>query len=355
MTRVDVCDFRHVGMFALEDTMPRRMVCAVMPLFFCFMVYAQTTLNGAGSTFVYPIMSKWAEEYHKQHPETQVSYLPIGSGAGIAQTMAGMLDFGGTDAPVSDAELAKAKVSIVHIPVVLGADVPAYNLPEVQGQLRFTGRVLAGIFLGTIKNWNDPAISSLNAGITLPNQEITVVHRLDGSGTTYIWTDYLLKVSSEWKNTVGRGTSVKWPVGLGANGNEGVSEKIREVKGAIGYVELSYAQKKKIPIGSVQNPSGLFIAASVGGIEEAAASAVGTPSDLRASISNAPGTHAYPIASFSWVLMPVHARNPETKKALKDFLAWIVTDGQKYAADLYYSPLPQEIVAKTQRVLSESR
>lgn len=334
--------------------MPRRMLCVVMLLFFSFVASAQTTLNGAGSTFVYPIMSKWAEEYHKQHPETQVSYLPTGSGAGIAQTMAGMLDFGGTDAPVSDAELAKAKVSIVHIPVVLGADVPAYNVPEVQAQLRFTGPVLAGIFLGKIKNWNDPAIASLNEGITLPNQEITVVHRVDGSGTTYIWADFLSKVSDEWKNRVGKGTSVKWPVGVGANGNEGVSEKIREVKGAIGYVELSYAQNKKIPFGSVQNPHGLFISASVGGMKEAAASAVGTQSDLRISISNAPGTNAYPIASFSWVLMPVQPRNPRSQKALKDFLAWIVTDGQKYAADLYYSPLPQEIAAKTQKVLNES-
>jgi len=342
-------------MFALEDTMLRSMACVVAVFFFSCMASAQTTLNGAGSTFVYPIMSKWTAEYHKQHPEIQVSYLPLGSGTGIAQTMAGMLDFGGTDAPVSDVELAKAKVQVIHVPVILGADVPAYNLPEVHTQLRFTGQVLAEIFLGKIKNWNDPAIASANQGVALPSQEITVVHRLDGSGTTYIWTDYLSKVSSEWKNSVGKGTSVKWPVGMGANGNEGVSERIRELKGAIGYVELSYAQNKRIPFGSVQNPHGLFISASVGGIEEAAASAVGTQSDLRVSISNAPGTNAYPIASFSWILMPVQARKPESQKALKDFLAWIVTDGQKYAADLYYSPLPQEIAAKAQRVLSESR
>jgi len=335
--------------------MPRRMPCVVVLFFVSFLASAQTTLNGAGSTFVYPIMSKWAAEYHKQHSETQVSYLPLGSGAGIAQTMAGMLDFGGTDAPVSDAELAKAKVPVIHVPVVLGADVPAYNLPEVHTQLRFTGQILADIFLGKIKNWNDPAIASANQGVSLPNQELTVVHRSDGSGTTYIWADYLSKVSSEWKNGVGKGTSVKWPVGVSANGNEGVSERIREVKGAIGYVELSYAQNKKIPFGSVRNPNGLFIAASVGGIKEAAASAVGAQSDLRVSISNAPGPNAYPVASFSWILVPVRARNPESKKALKEFLAWVLTEGQKYAADLYYSPLPPEVAAKAQKVLEEYR
>lgn len=355
MTRVEICDPDRVGTFALEDTMPRRMPCVVALFFVSFLASAQTTLYGAGSTFVYPIMSKWAAEYHKQHPETQVSYLSNGSGAGIALTMTGLVDFGGTDAPVSDAELAKAKVPVIHVPVILGADVPAYNLPEVHTQLRFTGQVLADIFLGKIRNWNDPAIASANQGVALPNQEITVVHRSDGSGTTYIWADYLSKVSSEWKNRVGKGTSVKWPVGVGANGNEGVSENIREVTGAIGYVELSYAQNKKIPFGSVQNPKGLFFAATVDGIKEAAASAVGTQSDLRVSISNAPGPNAYPVASFSWILVPVRARNPESKKALNEFLVWILTDGQKYAADLYYSPLPPEVAAKAQRMIEESR
>ncbi len=335
--------------------MPSRMLCVIVLFFVSLLASAQTTLNGAGSTFVYPIMSKWATEYHKQHAETQVSYLPLGSGAGIAQTMAGMLDFGGTDAPVSDAELAKAKVPVIQVPVVLGADVPAYNLPQVHTQLQFTGQVLADIFLGKIKNWNDPAIASANQSVALPDQEITVVHRSDGSGTTYIWTDFLSKVSSEWKNGVGKSTSVRWPVGIGANGNEGVSQRIREVKGAIGYIELSYAQNKKIPFGSVQNASGLFVAATVSRIKEAAASAVGARSDLRVSISNASGPSAYPVASFSWILVPVQTRNPESKKALKEFLSWILTDGQKYAADLYYSPLPQEIAAKAQKVVEEYR
>jgi len=315
-------------------------------LFFSFLASAQTTLNGAGSAFVYPVMSKWAAEYHKLHPEIRMSYYPNGSWPGMVMTMAGMIDFGATDAPVTGAQLAKATVPVVQVPVILDADVPAYNLPDLKTQIRFTGRILADIFLGKIKNWNDPAISSLNPGRTLPDQEITVVHRLDDSGTTYIWTDYLSKVSSEWKSRVGQGTSVEWPVGVGADGNEGVSEKIRKVKGAIGYVELSYAQKMKIPFGSVKSADGRFVTASLGGIKEAAASAAGTHSDLRVSVSNSPGTNAYPVASFAWILMPVRARNPTTKKALKEFVAWILTDGQKYAIDLYCSPLPTEVAAE---------
>jgi len=236
--------------------MPRCMPGALLLLFFSALASAQTTLTGAGSTFVFPIMSKWAAEYHKLHPEIRMSYYPNGSWPGMVMTMAGMIDFGATDAPVTKAQLARAQVPVIQVPVVLDADVPAYNLPGLQTEIRFTGRVLADSFLGKITNWNDPAISSLNAGVTLPNQEITVVHRLDGSGTTYIWTDYLSKVSSEWKDRVGQGTSVKWPAGVGADGNEGVSEKIREVRGAIGYIELSYAQKEKISFGTVKNANG---------------------------------------------------------------------------------------------------
>ena len=333
--------------------MLRRRACVVTLFLFCLHGSAQTTLNGAGSALVYPIMSKWVAEYHKQHPEIRVSYYPNGSWPGMVLTMAGMIDFGATDAPVSSAQLAKATVPVIQVPVVLEADVPAYNLPGLQTQLRFTGRVLADIFLGKITNWNDPAISSLNAGVALPNQEITVVHRLDGSGATYIWTDYLSKVSSDWKSRVGQGTSVEWPVGVPATGNEGVSDKIREVKGAIGYVELSFAQEKKIPFGSVKNANGRFVAASLGGIKESASSAVGTQSDLRVSVSNASRTNTYPIASFTWVLMPVRGRNPETKRALKEFLAWILTDGQKFAADLYDSPLPTQVAVEAPRALDE--
>ncbi|MGO9539002.1 MAG: phosphate ABC transporter substrate-binding protein PstS [Terriglobales bacterium] len=303
----------------------------------------QITIFGAGSTFVSPIMSKWAEQFHKVHPDIRIGYYPNGNWPGMVLTMAGMIDFGATDAPVTRAQLAKATVPVVQVPVVLSADVPAYNLPSLQHPIRFTGQVLADIFLGKIKKWNDPAISTLNAGMALPDQEITVVHRFDDSGTTQIWTDYLSKVSSAWKSRVGSGTSVDWPVGLAATGNEGVSEEIREVRGAIGYLELSYAQNKKIPFGRVKNANGQFVTASLGGIKEAAPAAeTQTQSRLRASVRNGSRTDAYPVASFTWILVPVRAKNSLTKKALREFLAWVVTDGYKYAADLYDAP-PQEV------------
>ena len=333
--------------------MLRRMACVLALFLIPLLASAQTTLNGAGSSFVYPIMSKWAGEYHKLHPEIQMSYYPNGSWPGMVLTMAGMIDFGATDAPVSDAQLAKATIPVIQVPVILDADVPAYNLPGLQTQIRFTGRVLADIFLGRIKNWNDPAISSLNAGVALPNQEITVVHRLDDSGTTYIWTDYLSKVSSEWKSRVGQGTRVEWPVGLAATGDEGIAEKIREVKGALGYLQLSYAQTKKIPFGKVKNANGRFVGPSLGGIKQGATTAIGTQSDLRVSSGGASRINPYPVASVTWILVPVRARNSKTKKAINEFLAWIVTDGQKYAIDLYCSPLPTEVAAEAPRVLDE--
>lgn len=307
---------------------------------------SETTVFGAGSTFVSPIMSKWAEQYHMVHPDVRISYQANGSGAGIGLTLTGMVDFGGTDAPVSDAQMAQAAFKVSHFPVILGADVPAYNVPGVQTQLRFTGQVLADIFLGKIRNWNDPAIAAINPGVRLPDRTVIVVHRLDGSGTTYIWADYLSKVSTEWKGKVGKGTSLKWPVGIAANGNEGVSVTIQKTVGAIGYIELSYAEKKRIAFGSVQNADGTFISASISGIEEAAASLKKIPADFRVSISNAPGRNAYPIASFSWVLVPNHPRDPARRKIVMDFLAWIMTDGQRFAEDLYYSPLPQDLTAK---------
>jgi phosphate transport system substrate-binding protein len=332
-----------------------RIACLLL-FFFSFSIpgTAQVALNGAGSTFVFPIFSKWADEYEKQRPEVRISYMPNGSGAGIALTLSGMLDFGGTDAPVDDVELSKSKIQLLHVPVILGADVPAYNLPEVQTPLQFTGDLLANIFLGKVTNWNDPAIAALNPTVNLPNRAITVVHRQDGSGTTYIWTDYLSKISSEWKSRIGKGTKVKWPVGVEANGNEGVSQKIQELSGAIGYAELSYAEKKKIPFGNVQNKAGRFIRASVSGIEEAAASSDLAQTDFRVSISNAPGPAAYPIASFSWILIPTRAKNPEVNKALRNFLSWIITDGQKYATVLSYCPLPQQVAARAKQMLKES-
>jgi phosphate transport system substrate-binding protein len=291
-------------------------------------------------------MSKWAAEYHKSHPDVQISYLPNGSGAGIALAISGMIDFGGTDAPVSNAQLAKAAVKVIHFPVILGADVPAYNLPSVQTQLRFTGPVLADIFLGKIRNWNDPAIATANPGVRFPDKPIVVVHRQDGSGTTYIWADYLSKVSAEWKARVGKGTSVKWPVGIDGNGNEGVSEAIRNTDGALGYIELSYAEKKTIAFGSVQNAEGVFISASVSGIEEAASSLKELPSDFRISITNAPGKNAYPITSFSWILVPNRTKDAATRRLLMDFLAWAISDGQQFAEDLYYSPLPRDLTMR---------
>lgn len=336
--------------------MPRRIACALL-LWLSASVCgsAQVRVNGVGSTFVYPIFSKWADVYQKQHPEVRIEYLPLGSGAGIAQTLNGMVDFGATDAPVADAELTRAKVQVWHVPVILGADVPAYNLPDVQTPLRFTGQLLADIFLGKVRNWNDSAIAVVNPGVTLPNREITVVHRMDGSGTTYIWTDYLSKISPEWKNKIGKGTRLKWPIGVEGNGNEGVSERILEVNGAIGYIELSYAEKKKISFGSVQNLAGHFIRASVPGIEEAAASSDLPAFDLRVSVSNAPGANAYPIASFSWILVPTQMKSPTTKKALREFLYWVLSDGQKYAVDLYYCPLPSNVALRAKKAIEEYR
>jgi phosphate transport system substrate-binding protein len=311
--------------------MLRSWVLSVVLLFGSTSLVGQTNIFGAGSTFVSPIMSKWAEQYHKIHPDIQISYLANGSGAGIGLTLTGMIDFGGTDAPATDAQLAQAAVKVSHFPVILGADVPAYNLPEVQTQLRFTGQV--------------------NPGVRLPDRQIMVVHRQDGSGTTYIWADYLSKVSPEWKRAVGKGTSLKWPVGNGFYGNEGVSEEIRKSPGTLGYIELSYAEKKKIAFGSVQNADGAFISASISGIEEAASSLKEIPADFRVSISNAPGRSAYPIASFSWILIPNHPKDPNRRKIVMDFLTWAITDGQRFAEDLYYAPLPSDLTSKINSVM----
>src|SRR3989442_1200445 len=261
-------------------------------------------INGAGATFPYPIYSKWFSEYNKLHPEIQFNYQSIGSGGGIRQVLASTVDFGASDGPMSDEQLAQAKTKILHIPTVLGAVVPAYNIPGVSGEVKFTPQALAGIFLGKITSWNDAALTSANPGVNLPNQTIIVVHRSDGSGTTYIFTDYLSKVSSEWQNQVGKGTSVKWPVGLGGKGNEGVAGMIRQMQGAIGYVELIYAVQNKITYGSVKNASGNFVKASLDSVTAAAASAKSMPPDFRVSITNAPGKDAYPISSFTWLLIP---------------------------------------------------
>lgn len=315
--------------------------------------FADTTLNGAGATFPYPLYSKWFSEYNKQRPDVRINYQSIGSGGGIRQVLAGTVDFGATDGPMSNDQLAQAKSKILHIPTVLGAVVPAYNLPSVKQELKFTPEILAGIFLGKITNWNDAAIAKANPGVELPNQPIVVVHRSDGSGTTFVWVDYLSKVSSEWKNSVGKGTSVKWPVGLGAKGNEGVAGMVRQMEGAIGYVELIYAEQNKIAHGAVKNAAGNFIKASLEATTAAAASVKDMPEDFRVSITNAPGKDIYPISSFTWLLVPTQAKDPQKGQILVDFLNWMLEDGEAFARQLTYAPLPKEVAEKVRATIKQ--
>jgi len=313
--------------------------------------WTQTTINGAGATFPYPIYSKWFNEYHNLHSDIQINYQSVGSGAGIRQVQAGTVDFGATDGPMTDEQLAQSKVKVLHLPTVLGAAVPAYNVPGVTGDIKFTPDVLADIFLGKIANWNDPRIAKANPGVSFPNQNITVVHRSDGSGTTYIFTDFLSKVSKDWEGTVGKGTSVKWPVGLGGKGNEGVAGNVRQLPGSIGYIELIYALQNKIPFGVVQNSSKNFIKASLQSTT-AAAAGVQMPADFRVSITNPPGKEAYPIASFTWLLIPTNPADANKGKILKDFLFWMLDKGQTMVEALSYSPLPKDVVEKEKAVIS---
>ncbi len=316
-------------------------------------VVGQTTLVGAGATFPYPIYSKWFSEYHKLHSDVQVNYQSIGSGGGIRQVTAGTVDFGASDMPMTDKQLSEVKSKILNIPTVLGADVPAYNIPGVTGDVKFTPEVLAGIFLGKISKWNDKAITSANPGVNFPDKDIVVVHRSDGSGTTFIWTDYLSKISPEWKSQVGSDTSVKWPVGLGQKGNEGVAGSLRQMSGSIGYVELIYAVQNNIPYGSVRNAAGVFVKASLDSVTAAAASAPKMPADFRVSITNAPGKDAYPISSFTWLLIPAQSKDAAKGKMLADFLNWMVADGQKMTSALAYAPLPDNVAAKVKEAIKQ--
>ena len=325
------------------------LVCVLLAL----PALAQSKLNGAGATFPNPMYSKWFSEYHKVHPDVEINYQSIGSGGGIRQVTAGTVDFGASDMPMTDKQLQEAKEKILNIPTVLGADVPAYNVPGVTGEVKFTPEVLAGIFLGKISRWNDKAITSVNPGVNFPDQAIIVVHRSDGSGTTFIWTDYLSKVSPEWKSQVGADTSVKWPIGMGGKGNEGVSGLIRQLPGSIGYVELIYAIQNNIPYGSVRNSAGAFQKASLDGVSAAAASAPKMPADFRVSITNAPGKDAYPISSFTWLLIPVPSKDAAKGKILADFLSWMVTDGQKMTSALAYAPLPDNVAAKVKEAIKQ--
>jgi phosphate transport system substrate-binding protein len=316
------------------------------------------SINGAGATFPYPMYSKWFDEYHKKYANLQINYQPIGSGGGIKQVTEGTVDFGGTDGPMNDDQLKafqdKHGFGILHFPTVLGAAVPTYNIPGVDAALNFTPDALAGIFLGKITKWNDPAIAGVNKGVNLPANDIVVVHRADGSGTTYIWTDYLSKLSNEWKTKVGNGTSVNWPVGLGGKGNEGVTGTIKNTPNSIGYVELIYAETNKIPYGNVKNAAGVFVKASLAAVSAAAAGkAKEMPEDFRVSIVNAPGKAAYPISSFTWLLIPEKFSDATKRDAIKGFLKWALADGQGYAENLSYAKLPKEVVAKELKAINK--
>jgi len=329
------------------------LLCAVAAL----PLAGQTKLNGAGATFPNPIYSKWFSEYHKLHPEIEINYQSIGSGGGIRQLTEGTVDFGASDMPMNDTQLAEAqtkqKTKILNLPTVLGAVVPAYNIPGVTGEVKFTPEALAGIFLGKIANWNDKAITSANPGVNFPDKAIIVIHRSEGSGTTFIWTDYLSKVSADWKSQVGSNASVKWPVGLGGKGNEQVAGLIRQMQGAIGYVELIYAVQNNIAYGSVRNAAGVFLKASLEGVTAAAASAPKMPPDFRVSITNAPGKDAYPISSFTWLLIPQQSKDPAKGKILADFLSWMVTDGQRMTNALSYASLPDNVAQKVKETIKQ--
>lgn len=302
------------------------------------------SINGAGATFPYPIYSKWFSEYNRIHPEVKINYQSIGSGGGIRQVSDGIVDFGATDSPMSDQQIASARFKTMHIPTVLGAIVPVYNLPGINKELNFSGDVIADIYLNKITNWNDPRIAKDNPGINLPNQPILAVYRSDGSGTTYIFTDFLSKVSSEWATKVGRNTSVRWRAGIGQKGNEGVAGMVRQAPYAFGYVELIFAAHTRMTFGTVKNQAGSFIKASTDSVTAAAAaSAKNIPTDFRVSITNAPGAGSYPIASFTWLLVPTVSRDAAKTSAFADFLKWMLDHGESEAAAQSYAPLPKQL------------
>jgi phosphate transport system substrate-binding protein len=313
-------------------------------------------INGAGATFPNPIYTKWFDQYHKTHPNAEINYQSIGSGGGIRQLSAGTVFFGASDGPMTNDQILAAGFRIVHLPTVLGGVVPIYNIPEVKAELRFTGKVLADIYLGKITRWNDPAIQAANPGVSLPASEITVVHRSDGSGTSYIWCDYLSKVSPEYRKTVGVATSVNWPAGVGAKGNEGVSGLVRQTPYSIGYVELIYALQNKMSYGTVQSLAGEFVRATTESVSNAATEAVkNMPKDFRVSITNAPGHNVYPISSFTWLLLQQSPRDVVRSRIMVDFVRWALTDGQQFAPQLGYAPLPKEVVAMEMETLKTIR
>jgi phosphate transport system substrate-binding protein len=311
-------------------------------------------INAAGATFPYPIYSKWFDQYHKAHPDIEINYQSIGSGGGIQQLKAGTVDFGASDMPLNDEMLAQFAFKLVHFPTVLGAVMPTYNVPGVTAELKFTPAALAGIFLGKITKWNDPALTGPNPGVNLPAHDIVVVHRSDGSGTTFVWTDYLSKVSPEWKSKVGSSTSVRWPVGLGGKGNEGVSGLVKQTPNSIGYVELIYAVQNHLPYGQVENSSGRFIKASLATVTAAAAdAATEMQHDVRVSITNTSGRDAYPICSFTYLLIPVRIADATKRKAIVDFLHWMLGDGQNMVEAYDYGRLPRAVAAIELKAISQ--
>jgi len=317
----------------------------VVVLLICGATAQTIRINGAGATFPLPIYSKWFSEYNKAHSNIEINYQSVGSGAGIQQVIKQTVFFGATDGPMTEEQQQAAPGRILHFPTVLGAVVPVYNIPNLTTELKFSGPLLADIFLGKVTKWNDPAIVKLNAGVNLPATDITVAHRADGSGTTYIWVDYLSKVSPEWKSKVGVNTSVKWPTGVGGRGNEGVASVVAQTPGSIGYVELIYALQTKTSYGTVQNMAGEFMKASVASVTAAAAAAAGQmPADFRVSITNAPGKGVYPISSFTWLLLYENAKDKTQAKTMVDFMKWALGDGQKFASELGYAPLPDVVI-----------
>ena len=324
----------------------------VLPALVATLAMGAETINGAGATFPNPIYQQWFGEYKMAHPDVSINYQSLGSGAGIRQLTEGTVDFGASDMPMTDEQLKALKVKALHFPTVLGADVLAYNIPGVTGDLNLTPEAIAGIFLGGITKWNDPKIASANPGVKLPANDITVAHRSDGSGTTFVFTDYLSKVSPDWKTKVGANTSVQWPVGLGGKGNEGVSGLIKQTPYSIGYVELVYAVQQKMPYANVKNASGQFVKASFASVTAAAAAAKDMPDDFRVSITNGMGAAVYPISSFTWLLIPSEIKDPVKKKSITDFLAWMLTTGQKDCEGLSYAPLPKAVVEKEKKQIA---
>src|SRR3984957_11819572 len=329
-------------------------------LAFAGVLWADSALSitGAGATFPYPMYSKWFDEYHKKNANLEINYQSIGSGGGIKQVTEGTVDFGASDGPMNDEQLKafqdKHGLPILHFPTVLGADVPTYNIAGVSGELNFTPEAIAAIFLGKVTKWNDPLIAGANKGVNLPGSEIVVVHRSDGSGTSYIWTDYLSKVSEEWKNKVGKGTSVNWPVGLGGKGNEGVAGLVKQTPNSIGYIELVYAAQNGIAFGKGKNAAEKFVKADLAGVTAAAAGAAkDMPADFRVSITNAPGATAYPVSSFTWLLIPSKFSDASKRDAIKGFVSWMLTDGQNDTEALSYAKLPKEVVAMEKQALAK--